>query len=108
MIYDLDENPTLSTAIFVAPGTEKEFSQLVDCAAGDQLTATANNPDGSANLDVDIFARADPGDAWTDIIAGPLAIGSFAPERKQFYFKIAVDISADDTSLIPQIIRSRA
>jgi hypothetical protein len=97
MIYDADDNVLTSTALTVPPDDEREFTVKVDCVADYQITASADN------ADVGVFCRADPLDAWTDILAGGLAIGSFAPSRKTFYFKITVDVGADPTSEIVTI-----
>lgn len=99
MIYDLDGNPITSTALNIEAGDEKEFSVLVDCKIGYLLTGT----DGG-NADVSMFARADPGDGWTDIIVGGLDTEPFAPARKQFYFKIAIAGGADDATQIVKVV----
>lgn len=102
MIYDTANNPITSTAVTVAPDDEKEFSALVDCKPGFFLTGATDN------ADVGLFARADPGDAWTDILAGSLDIEPFAPDRKLFYFKITVDVGADPSTEIVSLICSRS
>lgn len=102
MIYDTDNNPITSTALTVAPNDEKEFSVLVDCKPGYVLTAATANPD------VDVSARADPVDAWTDILAGSLDTEPFAPARKLFYFKLAVDAGADPSTEIVSITCARS
>jgi hypothetical protein len=99
MIYDLDGNPITSTSLNIEAGDEHLFSVLVDCKPGYALTGTdAGNPD------ISMFARADPGDSWTDIIAGSLDTEPFAPTRKQFYFKIAIAGGADDATQIVQVV----
>ena len=102
MIYDLDGNVITSTAVNVAPDDEKLFSALVDCKPGFVITGSTENPD------VGVFARADPGDSWTDILAGSLDTAAFAPAQKQFYFKIEIDGGADPSTEIIRIICARA
>lgn len=102
MIYDTANNPITSTALTVAPDDEKEFTALVDCKPGLFLTGEAENPD------VGIFGRADPGDAWTDLLSDSLDTEPFTPERKLFYFKITVDAGADPSTEIVRLNCSRS
>lgn len=101
MIYDADDNILNSTALMVPPAGERLFTAKVDCIADQFLTASADN------ADVGVFARADPGDAWTDILAGGLATGPFAPTRKTFYFKITAAGGADPATDIVAIRAAR-
>ncbi len=102
MIYDTAGNPITSTALNVAPDSEKLFSVLIDCKPGYVILGEAEN------ADVSLFARADPGDAWTDILAGSVDTEPFTPQRKQFYFKLEVDAGADPATEIVSVICSRA
>jgi len=70
-------------------GDDGEFQELVDCAPHLFIDALTENPD------VGVFAKAEIGDGWTDLLSGRLSIGAFSPERKLFYFKIDVGPSAE-------------
>lgn len=94
MIYDADINPITSAALTIAPAADREFTLLIDCVDGYEITGV------TANVDVGIFAKAETGDAWTDIVAGSVDISSYEPARKTFYFKIEVDALADPASEI--------
>ncbi len=89
MIYQTNGEPTLPAALSIDRGDEKEFQQLVDCATGLYIDAATEHSDV-----IGVFAKAEPGDSWTDIIADRLSIEAFSPERKTFYFKIEVDEAA--------------
>lgn len=73
----------------IPPDTDKEFSVLIGCKSGYFIAGESDDPN------VGIFAKATPADSFTDIIATPLDTTAFAPDRKQFYFKIEIDPDAD-------------
>lgn len=102
MIYDTAGNPITSTALTVAPDAEKAFSALVDCRPGYVLKGSTANPD------VGLFGRADPGDAWTDLLTGELDTEPFAPQRKLFYFKITAADGADPSTEIVTLTCERS
>ena len=103
MNYDDDLKPISNVSMYVAPDTMREFSMFTDCLDGYAITA-----DNAGDDNVSIFAKAEPGDGWTDIVAGPLDISAFTPARKKFYFKIEADADAVPNLEIVKIIVARA
>jgi hypothetical protein len=102
MIYTVGTNELLtSTAMSVAPGGEKLFELDIDCRADYSVTAAIDNPD------VEVFAKAAPGDTFTDIVAGALDLTPYAGTRRTIFFKTAADVAADPDTDILQIIVSR-
>lgn len=97
MIYTTGLVPIHSTNLTIAPDAEKEFSVFVDCIENYKITASTSDPD------VSIFGKAETGDGYTDIIATPIDTTPYAPTRKQFYFKIEVDGSADLGTVLSSI-----
>lgn len=83
--------------IDIPEGTEKEFSIPIVCVANYKIFASVDSPDAS------VFAKANPGDGWTNILSGNLPLGSFAPGEKTIYFKIAIADDAENQDVIVRI-----
>ena len=107
MIYDTDDNVTESTAMSANPGDEKEFQQKIDCVDGLFLSGSLSNPDVGDPLEATLYAKAEIGDGWTNILTTPIDLSSFEPQRKLFYFKLAIDVGAPDAVGLVNIIVSR-
>lgn len=80
----VDPNPGFS--MFCPPGESRPFELDIETADDFELYAE------SANADVTIWAKAEPGDSFVNIVATPIDLSGYFPTRKQFYFELRVAI----------------
>lgn len=83
--------------ITIPEGTNKEFTIPIECRPNYKIFGATDS------ADCVIKAKAAPGDGWTNIISGSLAIGSFAPGEKTFYFRIEIADGAINQDIISRI-----
>lgn len=93
---DLDSNPISSTDIVMERDSEAFFAFIVDCFAGFALSASFEG-------DVQIYAKAEIGDLFTNISSGSLDLSPYAGELKTIYFRVNVDADADKALYVLQI-----
>lgn len=98
---DLNDVAEDSTAISMPANSERLFSAKVPCVAGYFLSASVDN------ADVDIYAKANAGDSWTDIQATPFDLGPYDPQNRIFYFRITTALAAVPADEIVSFLISR-
>jgi hypothetical protein len=108
MIYFVGQNHIAERVNMICPpGAAKAFELDVDALEGYGLTAE------SPNAGVTIWAKANPGDAFTEITdGGGLTLSGYSNARRKFYFELRVDIGIvlppGDDSLMPTIFNRLA
>lgn len=98
MIVDSDGNELTALSMTAPAGSDVAFTLLIDCRTGYSLSAVS--PDAG----VEIWGKAEPGDAFQNLATDPIDLSPYFPAIKTFYFECRIDAGEPVETLIYQII----